>query len=152
MPKLFKAKLVDCGRNGTRDIARRTLVCTYHGTAFSSEREGDELKIYMVSDDMLQTGTVGDYATRANTGGPGGWKAHIDDIHGKLGDCAKNLKDHAGTLKDHDARIGELERDPSGGRNTVSDKKDGSKSRSGAMSAARMQAQIEAHRTVRNEQ
>ena len=149
MPKLFKARLIDCGRNGTRDIARRTLVCTYHGTAFSSEREGDELKIYMVSDDMLQTGTVGDYAARADVGGPNGWGPHITDLRSKLGDCAKNLKDHAGTLKDHDERLGNLEKDPSGARVTVSDNR--SKGR-GGMTAAKMQAQILAHRGTRNDQ
>jgi hypothetical protein len=66
MPKLFKARLIDCGRNGcmtdtprkmvstaprskvsTRDnLARRTNVATYYGSEYSSLREVDDLKIF----------------------------------------------------------------------------------------------------------
>jgi hypothetical protein len=121
-------------------MARKTRIATFSGTAFTSERESEDLVIYMMSDVPISTNTLGDYATRANTGGPDGWGPHIDE-------CKAGLKDHGARLKDHNARIGELEKDPSGARVTVSDRN----GRSTGMTAAKMQKQIEVSRTTRND-
>jgi hypothetical protein len=104
--------------------------------------------VYMMSDIPISTNTLGDVGGRANSGGPKGWQPHIDDLRSKLGDCKNGLKDHDATLRDHDARIGELEKDPSGARITVSDR---SKGRNTGMTASKLQAQILAHRGVRND-
>src|SRR5271156_1565220 len=97
----------------------------------------------MLSDKPVDTGTL-DAAT-----GPGmlGWQGHVSDLRAKLGDCAGTIKDHAGRLTDCENRLEGLEKDPSGARVTVSDR---AKGRSTAMTARKLQAQIEAHRTVRN--
>jgi hypothetical protein len=144
MAKIFKARLTDCGNNRMRDnMARKTRIATFSGTAFTAEREAEDLVIYMMSDIPISTGTLGDYATRANTGGENGWGPHVDDLRGKIGD-------HDGRLTDCEARLDGLETDPSGAKVSVSDRK-GKGSRSAGMSAARLQKQIEAHRTVRND-
>src|ERR1700727_2621140 len=140
--KLFKARLTDCGNNRMRDnMARKTRIATFSGTAFTSERESEDLVIYMMSDIPISTKTLGDYATRANTGGPDGWGPHIDE-------CKAGLKDHGARLKDAEGRLDELEKDPSGARLTVSDRVKG---RSSGMSALKLQKQIEAHRGTRND-
>jgi hypothetical protein len=145
MAKIYKARLVDCGNRRMRDsgsMARRTLVATFPGTAFVSERDGSDLKVFILSDDTVQTGVLGDYATRANTGGPDGWGPHIDE-------CKAGLKDHGARLKDAEGRLDELEKDPSGARVTVSDRT--GKGRNSGMTASRLQKQIEAHRGTRND-
>ena len=50
-------------RRSTRDAsgpARRTVVARFQGTGFVAEREDDELVIYLVSDDPIETQTTGD--------------------------------------------------------------------------------------------
>ena len=64
MPKIFKARLVDCGNNRMRDAANRTRIGTFHGTGFVAEREGEDLCIYMLSDEPLPTNTLGDAKDR----------------------------------------------------------------------------------------
>jgi hypothetical protein len=43
-----------------RDGAQRTRIGTFHGTSFVAEREGEDLCIYMLSDEPLPTNTLGD--------------------------------------------------------------------------------------------
>jgi hypothetical protein len=144
MAKIFKARLTDCGNNRMRDnMARRTRIATFSGTAFSAERESEDLVIYMTSDIPISTGTLGDYATRANTGGENGWGPHVTDLRGKV-------SDHDGRLTDCEARLDGLETDPSGAKVSVSDRK-GKGGRQTGMTASKLQAQILAHRDVRND-
>ena len=142
MPKISKARLVDCGNNRTRDnMARKTRIATFSGTAFTAERESEDLVVYMMSDIPISTNTLVDVGGQAYAGGPKGWQPHIDEIK-------SGLKDHGARLKDCEGRLGELEKDPSGARVTVSDR---SKGRSTGMTASKLQAQILAHRGVRND-
>jgi hypothetical protein len=66
MGKIFKASLTDGPRRIMRDaeLSQRTLVCVFRGTAFVSEREDDELCIYLLSGggDNVGTTTLGDRA------------------------------------------------------------------------------------------
>jgi hypothetical protein len=143
MAKIFKARLVDCGNRRMRDnMARKTRIATFSGTAFAAEREAEDLVIYMMSDQPISTGTLGDVGGQAYAGGPKGWQPHIDE-------CKAGLKDHGARLKDAEGRLDELETDPSGVKVTVSDRRNG-KGSSG-MTASRLQKQIEAHRGVRND-
>jgi hypothetical protein len=70
MPKIFKASLIDSSlRTTTRtrdtgEMAQRTCICRYSGTAFSAEREGEDLIIYHNGAEKIPTGTLGD---RRNT-------------------------------------------------------------------------------------
>lgn len=73
MPKIYKARLIDASvRTATRmrdigEMARKTLVATFSGTAFTAEREGEELMIYHVGADAIPSGTLGD--RRGNSSG-----------------------------------------------------------------------------------
>jgi hypothetical protein len=71
MPKIFKARLVDCGNKRMRDMARKTRIATFSGTAFTAERESQDLVIYMMSDDPISTSTVGDASDRRTNRGTG---------------------------------------------------------------------------------
>jgi hypothetical protein len=42
MSKIFKARLVDCGNKRMRDMARKTRIATFSGTAFTAERESQD--------------------------------------------------------------------------------------------------------------
>ena len=42
------------------------------------------------------------------------WMDHVAGLKAKMGDCMAGYQAHDATLRDHDARIGELEKDPSG--------------------------------------
>jgi hypothetical protein len=64
MSKIFKARLVDCGNKRMRDTARKTRIATFSGTAFTAERESDDLVIYMMSDNPIPTNTLGDTGER----------------------------------------------------------------------------------------
>jgi hypothetical protein len=44
--------------------ARRTLICSFKGSAFVAEREGDELKIYAVTGEPFATSAIGDARPR----------------------------------------------------------------------------------------
>ena len=124
------------------NMARKTRIATFSGTAFTAEREAEDLVIYMMSDVPVSTNTLGDVGGQAYAGGPKGWQPHIDE-------CKSGLKDHGVRLKDCEGRLDELEKDPPGARVTVSDRT--GKGRSTGMTASKMQAQILAHRGVRND-
>jgi hypothetical protein len=65
MPKIFKARLVDCGNNRTRgNMARKTRIATFSGTAFTAERESEDLVVYMMSDIPISTNTLGDVGAK----------------------------------------------------------------------------------------
>jgi hypothetical protein len=69
MPKIntiYRAAMTDAGRRlcDGGEMARKTLVCSYHGRAFVAEREGDELHVFHVGGDSIPSNTLGD---RRNT-------------------------------------------------------------------------------------
>jgi hypothetical protein len=66
MNKIFKARLVDSSlrtskrTRDTGEMATRTCICRYSGTAFSAEREGEDLVVYHNGSQQIPTGTLGD--------------------------------------------------------------------------------------------
>jgi hypothetical protein len=40
----------DCEGRRTKDQATKTLIATFPGSGFVAEREGDEIKVYLVAD------------------------------------------------------------------------------------------------------
>lgn len=59
MRKICKGYLTDA-RLRARDAepAQRTLIASFHGKAFAAEREGGDLRVYLVSGDMVSTQTI----------------------------------------------------------------------------------------------
>jgi hypothetical protein len=51
MGTIFKASMTDGPRRIVRDAAQRTLICAFRGKAFVSERNGEDLEIFLVSSD-----------------------------------------------------------------------------------------------------
>jgi hypothetical protein len=65
MRKTFRASLIDGPRRIMRDaeLAQRKLIASFHGRAFTAERNGEDLEIFLVSSDLVSTQTLGDRAT-----------------------------------------------------------------------------------------
>jgi hypothetical protein len=66
--------------------AQKLLVASFHGNGFISEREDDELQIYLVSGEPISTNTVGDAPRVA-----------VDDFYSRNSASAMNQlhEDHA---------------------------------------------------------
>ena len=54
-------------RDASGGPARRTLVCSFEGSAYSAEREDSTLKIYLTTNDPVSTSLVGDTGREPTT-------------------------------------------------------------------------------------
>ena len=53
MPRsLGRFRTTDIPRSRARDTARKTLVASFSGNHYTAEREGDELQIFALTDDL----------------------------------------------------------------------------------------------------